>query len=219
MSIKKLADDDSKVVLNFLEKMDGESPFSEHESYYSRSSHSDHDNMFERMHRGDMKKVFSVATDENDSLLVDSETYRTVASDLEKLFIIGHALSAVHDELNNTDGIVTGFFGSGHPRWFHGPFPGGWVTFSDKWDNDFRVPIGYVVKTSAELKVDPLVVQAYESYERVITEFYPKVYKRDGEQLVSVPEATLDFKVELANLHEILKNVLKQLAARIKGHC
>lgn len=220
METKKLAADDSKAVLDFLGRKNIDSPFSEHESYYSRSSHSDHDDIFIRMHQGDMENVFSVARDQNNSLLVDSATYRKVAADLEKFFIVGHALSAVHDEINNTDGMVTGFFPSGHPHWLHGPFSGGWVTFSDKWEDDSRVPIGYVVKNSAGLKDDTFVVQAYDAYKRVITEFYPKVYKREDDgRIVPVPEATAAFRSELAKLHEAFKSIIQQLIERIRGCC
>lgn len=217
--MERLAGDDSKAVLEFLWRMNIESPFSEHESYYSRSSHSDHDTMFFEMHRGSMRNIFSVAGGQN-SLLVNSVAYRNVATDLEKLFIIGYALSAVHDELNKTDGMATCFYGSGHPRWFHGPFPSGWVTFSDKWNNDIRVPTGQAINNSTELKADLLVVQAYEAYEQTYREFYSKAFRRgDDGYSVAIPEKVAEFRVELTKLHQVLKSILEQLVQRIKEHC
>lgn len=222
----KLEAEDGRAVHQFLEELNIDHPFPESDDYYSRSSWSEHDNMFEAMHRGALENVFKVAT-EQQSLLVDTDTYQHVAADLEKLFVIGHALSAVKSELNITDGAVTTFYPSSHPSWHHGPFVGGFTTITDKWGDDPRVPIGRIVTDSNALRADSLVVQVHAAYNRVFEEFYEPVFPEGGYGLrvgsnsapPTDPEKIAAFRAELQNLHTTLKTILEQIIARIRACC
>lgn len=221
---KKLAVEDSKAVQSFLGKLNLDNPFPEHESYYSRSSHSEHDNMFVLMHVGGMRNIFTNTSGERvlgEYPHRDTGAYGETAVALEKLFLVGHALSAVYSELHQTDGMVTAFYGSGHPNWFHGPFSGEETTLSDKWDGDSRVPIGYVLDAPG-LKSEPLIVQAYKAYRAVYDGSYKKVWREEPDEdgySVRIPERIPDFQEDLVKLHVTLKGIVIQLTEQIRTYC
>jgi hypothetical protein len=127
---------------------------------------------------------------------------------LEKLFIIGYQLSAVHDELHKTDGIMTHLHPSGHDRWFHGPFPGGWETFYRLWEWDTPHESHHWSLKRSNLKRDKLIVEAHESYVRTYRKYYPKGWHPTGNKS--------EFREDLQKLHETLKNILLKIINRIE---
>lgn len=133
MSTERLTAKEKQQVMDYVKKLNLNCPFPEYESYSSPSSHCAYVDMYSSMHY-ELSSVFKKIKDKPWRFVVN----RPLARNLEKLFIVGYQLSAVHDELYKTDGIMTYMHPSGHRNWFHGPFPGGWNTFALVWD--WKIP-------------------------------------------------------------------------------
>jgi hypothetical protein len=201
-------------LMEYVEETTGNDwSFYERESFYARSSHSGHRSSFVRFHDR-FVDIFHTARETEDA------AYMQVAADLDRLHIIGYAMSAVWAEFHDTDGIPTGFYGSGHLRWFHGPLLGGWVTLSDQWTGDDRVLMGWIVQTAEALSADPLMVEAYEAYKHMCTVEVCKIFRKD-EQGCSIPidENVPAYREALTSLHATLKLVREQLLERIRLVC
>ncbi len=190
-------------------KINSDRPQGERESYYSRSSHSEHDYWFEYLH-DEFSDIFDLARDG------EAGGYDSVAADLDYSYIVGHAMSAVNSELHETGGRPTFHYPSGHPKWFHGPLIGGWGTFSDKWDGDWRVPVGHAEK----MREDLLVREAYEAYRTLMHGHGRSVFLRNAEGFYSVIEAKIPaYRQALEELHEQLKDVHVKILERIRLVC
>jgi hypothetical protein len=204
MSTEEFTAKNKKQVIDYLKKLNLDCPYPEYESYRSPSSHCACGGEYSSMHYA-LSSVFKKIKNKPWRVIVN----RSLAMNLEKMFIVGYQLSAVHDELHKTDGIMTHMYPSGHRNWFHGPFPGGWETFARIWDWDSPNCYWHWVLKKGDLKRDKLLVKAYETYVRVFSEYYPNSYN-------PISEKRKSFHEDLRELHETLKNILLKIVSRIE---
>ena len=189
-------------LLRYLAQLHRDYPYPEREDFYAKSTHS--------QHRLKAQHIFCLIT----------EAPRDIGVMLNRIFIVGYALSAVFAEMTYTDGIVTAFWGSGHAKWFHGPFLGGLDTLRSQLMGDIMwVSVGGVI-TKEELSSDQALGKALAEYAKFRDEVFGNAWKKtvDGEferdgggNCIRVPEGVTHFNEQIPSLHKTLKGIYESL--------
>ncbi|MAZ40987.1 hypothetical protein CL654_02625 [bacterium] len=122
--VRPNASDKEDVGAWLSEVANAEWPYPENESYYSRSSHSEHSRWLYRVQDDAyLKDLFQRA--------LANESVREIASQVECYFQLSYVYSSVYAAKHHRD-----------RDWFHPPLWGLNVTFDDLLDGDSRVPRG-----------------------------------------------------------------------------
>src|SRR3989338_5324393 len=140
------------VLENEEQKRDKEKPFSEYESYYANSSHSQWNEDFAGLRWLPREKADLLA-----NLARRDEKWAKVVAELDKYTLTGYVTSATKDEID---------YEKNPDKWFHTPFSGVMVTFNEILENDGRAFQGFGIKDGKEVASDPRISAIIPDFEK-----------------------------------------------------
>lgn len=161
----------ASAVLDFIKsKQNMERPFSEYESYYSRSSHSSHSQKLADIHL---------------SLFIVNEETRKILSEVDKYYHVAYIYSSVYDQIHHLK----------DKEWMHEPWWGMTDTFDDLWrePNFVSAPLGQFLRHQ-EFVEDQLIIAIHDKWNEICNRGIKpsEISKESWEELLSVIKQSKD---------------------------
>ncbi len=148
-------------------------PIREQESYYARSSHSEHRVLVSRQMTSRFAALMKKAE--------HNPQAEAICVELEKFFQIAYVRSAVYCQIHEEPE---------HNRWFHEPIWGLHTTFMDLWDGDGRVYLGSFL--DHETFTSDKHIEAFVDLWKPISEEWDRAYKAKKDQCLRLTEEQLN---------------------------